>query len=317
MSHGPETPDDLTAADDASLRELEACLRPLRAAAPPLPALPARPPSRSFRPALAALAALLVLASGLAVFLARPRPAWDVTRLEGAGPERGRLARGEWLETGAGDRAEIAVGAIGRLEVEPRTRLRLVSTSRRDHRIDLAKGTIRARIWAPPRLFFVETPSATAVDLGCAYTLTVGDDGEAVVSVTSGWVAFETRDGRTSRVPAGASCRVDKAGGPRAPWFDDVPPGYVESLRVFEDAARGSAARADALAVLLGKSRARDGLTLLALVPGSTVDERGRILGTLERLATAPRGTGPEAFRSADPAALRAWAEALDVPTLN
>ena len=35
-----------------------------------------------------------------------------------------------------------------------------------------------ARIWAPPRLFYVNTPSAVAEDLGCAYTLEVDDLGE-------------------------------------------------------------------------------------------------------------------------------------------
>jgi hypothetical protein len=38
-------------------------------------------------------------------------------------------------------------------------------------------------IWAPPRLFFVDTPSAVAADLGCSYTLEVKDDGAGVLRV--------------------------------------------------------------------------------------------------------------------------------------
>ena len=39
----------------------------------------------------------------------------------------------------------------------------------------LDQGTIHARIWAPPKFFYVNTQAAVAVDLGCAYTLHVDD----------------------------------------------------------------------------------------------------------------------------------------------
>ena len=54
----------------------------------------------------------------------------------------------------------------------------------------------------------VDTPSATATDLGCVYTLHVDEDGTGMLSVAAGWVAFEF-NGRESFVPAGASARTD------------------------------------------------------------------------------------------------------------
>ena len=57
--------------------------------------------------------------------------------------------------------------------------------------MSLSKGAIHARIWAPPKQFFVNTPSATAVDLGCEYTLQVDEDGGGLIRVTLGWVSFE------------------------------------------------------------------------------------------------------------------------------
>ena len=63
------------------------------------------------------------------------------------------------------------VGEIGSVEVEPNTRLRVVAAQPGEHRLALERGEIRAKITAPPRLFFVETASGTAVDLGCEYKL--------------------------------------------------------------------------------------------------------------------------------------------------
>jgi hypothetical protein len=151
-------------------------------------------PSSSWRVQMAVAAAVLVVFS-LGVWLYKNRPggsvvgpdkaAWQVTRLDGT-PKigstnistRGSLAIGEWLETDENSRAQIAVGTIGNVDIDENTRVRLLETEPTEHRLELARGKMSARIWAPPRLFFVDTPSAVAADLGCAYTLSVDDKGE-------------------------------------------------------------------------------------------------------------------------------------------
>ena len=72
--------------------------------------------------------------------------------------------------------------------------------------MSLAQGTIHARIWAPPKFFFVNTPSAVAIDLGCAYTLQVDEDGAGLVQVTHGWVGFE-HERAGSFIPAACGVR--------------------------------------------------------------------------------------------------------------
>src|SRR5205085_314049 len=165
------------------------------------------------RTAAVSFAALVVACLVGGWFYLRPNaPSWEVARLAGAPQigrerigERGQLAVGEWLETDNNSRAQISVARIGEVEVEPQTRIRLVETRPTEHRIELARGTMHARIWAPPRLFFVDTPSAVAADLGCAYTLEVDDAGRSLLHVTMGYVALE-RGARESIVPAGAAC---------------------------------------------------------------------------------------------------------------
>src|SRR5262249_60943740 len=94
---------------------------------------------------------------------------------------RGRLVVGQWLETDGSSRARVRVGAIGEVVVDPDTRLRLLEATASAHRLSLARGKVHAAILAPPRLFFVETPSAVAVDLGCAYTLEVAPQASALL----------------------------------------------------------------------------------------------------------------------------------------
>src|SRR5216117_2672313 len=157
-----------------------------------------------------ALAAVLVF-----LLIARAeRNAWDVTALAGrplVGTARlaasGRLRVGDWVQTDDSSRALIAVGRIGQVEVQPKTRLQLVVARADEHRVALARGRIDATVDAVPRLFFVETPSGTAIDLGCAYTLETDSLGNGLLHVTGGEVEFQTGE-RSARVPVGALVQI-------------------------------------------------------------------------------------------------------------
>ena len=256
---------------------------------------------------------LALVAGGAWLYLRAQRPGWEVARVEGAPrvassriDERGRLRVGEWLETDAASRAEIAVANIGQVEVEPNTRVRLVETRLTEHRLELERGTLHARIWAPPRLFFVNTPSAVAADLGCAYTLEVDDAGRGLLHVTSGYVALET-ESRESIVPAGAACLTQPGVGPGTPFFEDAPEGFVESLSRFDFEGDRSA-----LDAVLQGARARDTLTLWHLLSRVGVDDRARVYERLAALSRPPEGVTREGIVGLDRAMLDAWKEGLE-----
>src|ERR1051325_8117244 len=195
--------------------------------------------SARWRPQLAGVMAglLVALAVGaLWFYLRERRPFWEVARLNGAPrigsslmKEKGRLALGQWLETDGSSSAQIDVGTIGQVEIDPNTRVRLVETKATEHRLELARGKMSAHIWAPPRLFFVDTPPGVAADLGCAYTLEVDDEGAGLLHVTSGWVALQLKD-RESMVPAGATCATRPGVGPGTPYFDDATEVFRRAL---------------------------------------------------------------------------------------
>jgi predicted anti-sigma-YlaC factor YlaD len=265
-------------------------------------------------PASAALAVAAAVLCGLWYYTHPSNSPWEVERLAGSPVidrepvgEKGRLAEGEWLETDDASRARVKVGGIGQVEVEPNTRVQLVETRMTEHRLALERGKLQANIWAPPRLFFVDTPSAEAVDLGCAYTLEVDYAGAGLLHVTSGWVAFE-REGRESKVPAGASCVTRVGAGPGTPYFDDAPERLRAALTKFDFEGGGTGS----LDVVIAEARQRDTLTLYHLLTRASEADRGRVYDRLAGYAAPPAGVTREGVLGLDSGMLARWRKELE-----
>jgi hypothetical protein len=294
-----------------------------------------RPRAISRRPVLAfTAAAALILIAGVGVlwlYLNPPafppgpqritqstsKPSWQVRRLNGTpkiGSEgittNGELAIGDWLETDGNSRARIDVGSIGNVDIDENTRVRLLATQPTEHRLELARGKMSARIWAPPRLFFVDTPSAVAADLGCAYTLEVDDQGGSLLRVTSGWVALQLKD-RESMVPAGAACETRPGIGPGTPYFEDAPTVFRDALRKidFDD---DEPAKSAALSSMLNQARPRDTLTLWHLLARVGGEDRVRVYEKMAAYSPPPAGVTREGVLRLDPDMLETWKHELE-----
>jgi hypothetical protein len=271
--------------------------------------------ARFLVPALAAAAAIaLMIASTLrpagggtwmavASIHGQPRVGW--TTLAG----EGRMTVGETLITDRESRARIEVGSIGQVTVDTDTRVRLVETRDERHQLALERGTLHAFIVAPPGRFVVDTPSATATDLGCVYDLTVDEHGTGVLTVIAGWVAFEER-GRESFVPAGASARTDRETGPGTPRFNDAEPQFIAAL---DEVDRGNDVprKGDPLRVVLDRARPRDAMSLWHLVSRVRPEDRPAVVDALAALVPLPAAASREAVLRLDRGALDAWWEAL------
>jgi hypothetical protein len=192
--------------------------------------------------------------------------------------------------------------------------VQLLAARGREHRLSLERGTIHARIWAPPKFFYVNTPAATAIDLGCAYTLHVDDSGAGLLRVTHGWVGFE-RDGREAYIPQGAVCATRPGIGPGTPRYEDAPSGYAEALAVLDFGAADDPRRAAALELLVSQARRRDALTLWHLLARGTAAERARVYERLASLAPPPRAATAARVLAGDRDALAAWWDSLEVET--
>lgn len=245
--------------------------------------------------------------SGWAAIALRGAPTIGQTRLEG----RDWWHPGETLETNAEGRAKILVDDAGQVDVEPNTRVRLVSVDSQNRRLALDHGMIRAFIKAPPRRFVVETPGALAVDLGCAYSVQVDKDGPGLLRVSFGWVAFETQE-REVYVPAGAACALHSRTGPGTPYFEDAPEPFRSALSQLDAGALGEG-RQRALEALLRDARPRDVLTLLQLLRRITPGERILVCKRAAILVPPPPGVSLDKVAGGDPVAYDLWWRRLDL----
>jgi hypothetical protein len=304
---------------DPDVQKLERLLGGLRTPLAAAPRLPERPVQwrtlRYLGPAVAAAAAVLLMIG--VTLRTRSTPAsWAVASL--AGQPRiesstlagiGRIAVGQTLVTDAGSQARMTVATIGEVTIDTNTRVRLVATRDGHHRLALDRGTLHALISAPPGQFVVNTPSATATDLGCAYTLHVDEDGAGYLTVTSGWVALAF-NARESLVPVGASCRTDAKRGPGTPSYDDADPELKRALDLF-DAADDAAARSQALQMVLAHAGPGDAMTLWHLISRVAAPDRPAVVDALAEYLAMPDGVTRDALLTLDPTALDRWWNAL------
>jgi len=246
--------------------------------------------TRRLRPAFAwafALAAMAIIGVTVWYGALRSKPGWDVVRADGS---KGKIAVGDWLETGPTAKAVLTVGDIGTVEVQPNTRIKLEAAKPGEQRLKLARGDISATVTAPPRLFIVDTPASTAFDLGCAYTMHADEDGNGLLRVTLGWVSLEWA-GRESLVPAGASCRTHAKVGPGTPYFEN--------------------GGEPALELAISESRVRDTLTLWHLLSRVAPVDRQRVFQRMVQLVPLPQSVSADKALQLDPETLKLWREEL------
>lgn len=239
--------------------------------------------------------------------------AWRTDLVQGDGTTvRGRWSRGGEFATGAGETAAVAVARIGRLQLAPETRLRLIETRRGQHRVALEVGRIEATVWAPPGQFGVRSGEADILDLGCAFTLTRDRDGRGELQVSSGWVQYEL--GRQEvLLPAGYRVTYDGDGASLPVSISAQADVLAAVARV--EAATQTDARAAAVAALAASARRDDAYTLLYLLTRDPALARGPLYPRLAELLDAPADAAHrEAWARGEIGVINAWWSRWPVP---
>lgn len=274
--------------------------------------------------ALSAAAVVLCAAYvALIPIVGQPGPDWRVIAEQGeprvsgvAIASGGLLSAGGVLETDAHARAEIRVGRVGRIEVEPDTRIRLVSTTSGRHRLALDRGRIAAHLWSPPFTFGFITPAADAFDVGCAFTMDVDARGAAVVHVTSGWVSFEASNGQ-QLVPEGTVAVAEPSRGVGTAHFESASPTFKEALRRLDFETLSAVDRQRAFDTLLSQARSTDVYTLVQLGRRLTAEERGALYDRVEQLRPPPAVVTRTGIMNGDATAFDTWRHSLGFPEVK
>jgi hypothetical protein len=298
---------DRSGPPDPEIEGLERALAPLRYRHRAGLSAPRRPAARS-RWGWAVAAAVIAAAVGLE--LRNPQPVatpWLVDSVHGQasmGSKQAEVAMalrtGQTVRTGRDTEMTFRADDFGTMLIGPDSELRATT----DHRVELQKGLLHAFIWAPPRQFVVDTPSARAVDLGCQYTITVDASGDGLLRVSMGWVAFQY-GGQESFIPEGANCVTRKKRGPGIPFYEDASEALKQSLAAFEEGD------ASALDGVLKAARPSDGITLWHLLTRVAESDRGRVYDRFEELVMLPKEATREAVMRREPHAIDLCWDAL------
>ena len=226
------------------------------------------------------------------------------------------LQVGDWLETDESSSARLIVGTIGEVDVRAKSRVKLIQTTSSEYRLLLSQGKIKASIWAPPRSFFIETPSATAIDLGCEFILEVDNDGSSTLEVMSGWVALESNEVE-SFIPANAVCKTKKDYAPGTPYFNDASKEMIEALYEFDFSSKafgGSFSKniqSMTLNVIFSQARKKDALSLWHILSRVEGENRAKTYFKLEGLVNIPETITFEGIMKGDISMLAKWWEVL------
>jgi hypothetical protein len=300
---------DKTGEPDPEIQRLETLLSPLGHKGGAMPAWPA--PRRHWLPLTLAMAAsLLVVFGAVWMIHVRTRAAWQVTSMQGT-PGITRLSKGQSFITDDKSRIRLDMDDVGEVVVEPNSKMSVITTRPEEQRLSLEHGKIHAEIWAPPGRFYVNTPSAQTVDLGCQYTLEVNAKGEGLVRVSVGWVAFEN-DGRESFIPADAACVTRPGKGPGIPYYEDASQAFRDAVNRFDVDADEAAA-----GEILSQARQRDAITLWHLLRRVPPADRGVVYDRLTQFIKTPADVTRDGVMAANPQMIDSLWNALDLGTTS
>src|SRR5262245_8337708 len=253
----------------------------------------------------AAVAAAVILTISLYAWRQSRLPFWEVNFAN----KVSRLRVGQWFETGAASDAIVRIADVGEIRVEPNSRMRILESRPQEQRMELQRGTIKAQVWAPPRLFFVETPSATAIDLGCAYTLNVDEAGNGLLRVTLGAVQLESV-GRSSVVLLGWSAKTRRDAGPGTPFLVESSAAMQQALDAI-DFGQDPTAKAAAVDLIVKESHDNDMVTLWHLLSRVDAGLRRKIYERMLDLDSGPDGVTFEGIIRLDPGMMYRWKSRL------
>jgi hypothetical protein len=167
-------------------------------------------------------------------------------------------------------------------------------------RLDLPRGTIHAVITAPPRVFYVDTPSALAIDLGCEYTLAVHEGGGSTLTVEKGVVRLEG-NGKFADVPYGHECTTRAEIGPGMPLAEGAPPELRDAVEAYEYG------KITAVDYALDHARRADSVTLWHLLHRTDGADRAKVFDKLAGLKPLPDGATREGVLALDEIMLDLW----------
>lgn len=218
------------------------------------------------------------------------------------------IKEGQWIQTNSDSRAELIVANIGKVIIEPNSKIVFVKGADGNNRIMIEYGTINTNMNPNTRSFFVEMPSAVATDNGGSYTLTVDSTGDGLVYVRSGKVEVASPN-RDAIIPAGSIVLTKKNIGVGTPFNENSTPKFKNALFNYDFGNCNDAC----VKTLLNTARISDAVTLVNLIPNVNKEYSDQVYTKLAALVPPPTPVRPDSIPYINDEEINKWIDKIQV----
>lgn len=240
---------------------------------------------------------------------------WKVSNLEGnskigdiAMTGNDSIKEGQFIQTDAISRAELMVANLGKVIIEPNSRIVFVKNSEGNNRIMVDYGTIQTTMNPNSKSFFVEMPSAVATDNGGTYSITVDSTGDGLVYVKSGKVEMKSQN-RDAVIPAGSLVLTKKNYGVGTPFNENSSPKFKNALLKYDFGICNDAC----VTTLLNNATISDAVTLANLIPNIQGVDKEKVYTKLASYVPPPKQVHGDSIFFMDEEKLNEWIDKIQV----
>jgi ferredoxin-fold anticodon binding domain-containing protein len=258
--------------------------------------------------------ALIILGAAYFIYDFQKRNSpWSIEKVSGEININGKsttvsqISQGETIYTSGDSRLFLLIPKVGKIELMPNTSIFLEKTKDENNEIKIEKGSIRVINSAEMPELSIDLSNASIYDKSGIFTLTVDQEKNGEVFVETGLVEIKTVE-ENIFVKEGYGCRIKNGNLPGLPYRIVAADSLKKEIRIFDDAVDNEST-VQSIISLSGKE---DVLTLLALIPRVSLQERQILFQTIANYFPPPFGVTRMGILKADKEMLYMWWEEME-----
>ncbi|CAN5650169.1 hypothetical protein BH10BAC5_BH10BAC5_03550 [soil metagenome] len=237
---------------------------------------------------------------------------WQLINLTGNatvnGTKASKLNIGDLLETDVASSVVLKFDDGSNITIEPNSKIRLISSSNSESRIEVISGTINTENKVLPGKILVEANNVKVRDNGASYTFNVDDKGNGIVYVKDGKVSFVSNNNRQAYIPEGNYCYSQPEKGVGTPFRKDSKSEFQQALFSYDF---GNNKVPEAVYSVLANANVQDAYSLVNLLPRLDNNKKILVFNKLSKNGAAPTSIRLDSLKDFDENDAKIWIDAI------
>ena len=239
---------------------------------------------------------------------------WKVVNLKGS-PQIGdskisgsdSIKEGQWIITDSNSMAELIITDIGKVTIEPGSKVVFINGADSSGKIFVEYGMINTQtINDKNKPFMVEMPSAVAENFGGSYSLKIDKKGDGMIFVKSGMVDIQSPN-KMAIVPAGNIVMTKNGVGVGTPFNEKASTKFRNALFDYDFGNCNNYC----VNVLLDNAKMTDAVSLVNILNGKPVDQEieDEIYNKIVNYVPLPPNNNRDSIKYFDEKEFEIWIE--------